>query len=247
MDAWKATGHPAGAFPAVGAAAGEGLLFDFLDDTPAGIGVVDPELRWVYVNAEFLQVTGLDRAGVLGRPLVATSFSGDAPAVRRVLAEDGLRGTAVSGAAGADSSGGSGEWRVRYQRLEVDHRIVGVIAAVSAAPDRRHGPLELARRRLALQHAAAERIGTTLDLDRTCGELADFMVPTLADLATVEVLPHDVAASGREAGSGPPLMRRAALACVPGLRRRLGCPASPGPASRARDGSTLARSPMPTA
>jgi serine phosphatase RsbU (regulator of sigma subunit) len=275
MGARKATGHEAGAFPASVASAGDGLVFDFLDDTPAGVGLLDPELRWVYVNAEFLRVTGLDRARVLGRPLTATPFALDEPAVRRVLAEDGLRGTAVDGAVGTDPSGGSGEWHVRYQRLEVDHQVVGVIAAVSDAsaaggvpavggapgvsvsdvsvsdmsvssvsdvPADHRRSLDLARRRLALQHAAAERIGTTLDLDMTCAELAEFTVPALADLATVQVMPHDVDASGPEARSGPPRMRRAALACAPGLRRRLGCPASPTPATRARDGSVLARS-----
>jgi hypothetical protein len=74
--------------------------------------------------------------------------------------------------------------------------------------------------RLALLDDAATRIGTTLDVDITCAELADFIVPLLADLATVEVLPV-----GLPEGHGPPRaralrLRRTALACVPALRSR---------------------------
>jgi serine phosphatase RsbU (regulator of sigma subunit) len=244
MSTQKATGGAADAFLGAMQTVGDSLLFDFLDDTPAGVGFLDPDLRWAYVNPGFLQATGLERAGVLGRRLAETPFAADEPTIRRLLAR-GLRGTAVEGVAGPDTAGPSGDWRVRYQRLELDHQTAGVIAAVSGPaddpPDQRH-QLDLARRRLALQEAVAERVGTTLDLDVTCGELADFTVPALADLTTVDVMEYEVAELGHDSPYGTPRMRRAAVACAPGLRRRLGALAAPGPPARPGADSVIARS-----
>jgi serine phosphatase RsbU (regulator of sigma subunit) len=242
MGTQKATGGAADAFLGAMQTVGDGVLFDFLDETPAGVGFLDPELRWVYVNPGFLEVTGLERADILGRRLDATPFAPDTPTVRRLLSRR-RRGAAVDGVAAPDVAGSSGDWRVRYQRLQLDHQTVGVIAAVSGpaggAPEqRRH--LDLARR-LAMQEAVTEHVGTTLDLDVTCGELADFTVPTLADLTTVAVMPYEVADHSHHVISDAPRMRRAALACASGLRQRLGSLAAPGLLARPAAESAVSR------
>jgi PAS domain S-box-containing protein len=58
-----------------------------------------------------------------------------------------------------------------------------------------------ARQRLTLLNEAGTHIGTTLDITRTAQELADMVVPRLADLAVVDLL--DAVLSGDEPGPGP--------------------------------------------
>ena len=58
-----------------------------------------------------------------------------------------------------------------------------------------------ARERLILLNQAGTHIGTTLDIARTAQELADMVVPQLADLAIVDLL--DAVLSGGEPSPGP--------------------------------------------
>ena len=133
-------------------------------------------------------------------------------------------------------------WRVRYRRLEVDGQVVGVVAVVMGAATRHQRRLDLARRRLALQESAAERIGTTLDVDITCVELAEFTVPAMADVAIVHVVPYEFGGGGHGVQPETSHMRRAAFACAPDLRRTLGSLAMRGPSARPGVESAAARS-----
>nr|WP_237419508.1 GAF domain-containing SpoIIE family protein phosphatase [Kitasatospora sp. SID7827] len=121
---------------------------------------------------------------------------------------------------------------------------------------------------MALLEAGSERIGTTLDPDTTCAELAAFAVPDSAALALVDVLPLDTpdaiggAAAGGSATRPDPSpaptadparprlrLRRAATACEKGLAdcptsgpaAPSGPPGSFGGAVRHRPGSVTAR------
>jgi GAF domain-containing protein len=119
--------------------------------------------------------------------------------------------------------------------------------ATDPAADLRH-----ARRRLALLDAATADVGTTLDLDTTCAELARFAVPRLAELATVDVLPTaepGAAAVGSSAtdssatgASASRRLHRAGLARVPALDGPTAALATPGEPVRHRAGSAAARS-----
>ncbi|MFD9129652.1 PP2C family protein-serine/threonine phosphatase [Kitasatospora sp. NPDC059571] len=103
--------------------------------------------------------------------------------------------------------------------------------------------LRHARRRLALLDEATGKVGTTLDMDTTCAELARFAVPRLADLATVDVIPVTgtaTAAVGRPAAAGR--LHRAGLARVPALAESTGALATPGERVRHRPGTAPARS-----
>ncbi len=73
-----------------------------------------------------------------------------------------------------------------------DGRTLGVTDMVMDITERHH-----IRKRLALLDHAAARIGTTLDVTRTAAELADVLVPALADLAAIDLL------DGVEAGEEP--------------------------------------------
>ncbi|MGW2014217.1 ATP-binding SpoIIE family protein phosphatase [Streptomyces sp. NPDC001927] len=72
------------------------------------------------------------------------------------------------------------------------------------------------RGRLAWLNSAGSRIGTTLDLERTAQELAEFTVPGFADGAAVDILESVLRGDegARWTGSGVPLMRATALCAV---------------------------------
>ncbi|HET6634062.1 MAG TPA: SpoIIE family protein phosphatase [Streptomyces sp.] len=76
------------------------------------------------------------------------------------------------------------------------------------------------RSRLAWLNDAGTKIGTTLDLEKTCQELADFIVPRLADGAAVDVLEsvlHGEEGERPTGGEEFPVSRAIALAQVPEL------------------------------
>ncbi|MFF8837421.1 SpoIIE family protein phosphatase [Streptomyces sp. NPDC015130] len=72
------------------------------------------------------------------------------------------------------------------------------------------------RGRLAWLSSAVSRIGTTLDLERTAQELAEFTVPRFADGAAVDILESVLRGEegARWTGTGVPLMRATAVCAV---------------------------------
>ena len=89
-------------------------------------------------------------------------------------------------------------------RLQDAHgRVIGVAAVFTEITEQ-----YLARRRLALLHAAAARLGQTLDVTRNAEELAGILVPDFADLASVDLV--ETMLRGQEPGAfsaGTPLHR----------------------------------------
>ncbi|MER7667252.1 SpoIIE family protein phosphatase [Kitasatospora sp. NPDC096128] len=222
------------------------LLREVLATAPVGIALLDDRLRWQYLNPAFTTVTGLRRADLLGRAAEATAFADAVPALRRVLADGHDREHATGGPDGVGSPVPPG-LRVRYRPLRHAGRTTGVIVVVLDDPDPARAQLrelEQARARLALLNAAAERIGTTLDIGTTCAELAAFTVPALADFAVVDVLPPEAepARPGRPGGPGGRRLHRAAVRVVPELDAACAELARPGESVRHREGSAAARS-----
>ncbi|MGW2940381.1 SpoIIE family protein phosphatase [Streptomyces sp. NPDC001226] len=155
---------------------------------------------------------------VLGRPLADLLAAADAgPFVTAVL-----RGAAAPG-------GWSGTVRLRHRGghpLDVQLRISrlstrdGATRWLAAASDGRAAAYRrLVSKRLMLLNEAGTRIGTTLDVMRTGQELADFVVPRLADYTTVdlaEAVPlgeEPLARLGMDAGRIP-VFRRAGVASI---------------------------------
>ncbi|MER7755072.1 SpoIIE family protein phosphatase [Kitasatospora sp. NPDC097643] len=214
-----------------------------LATAPVGLALLDERLRWRYLNAAFAAVTGLRRADLLGRPAEATPFAGALATLRRVLA-DGRDREQVTGGPGGTGSPVPPGLRVRYRALVHAGRTTGVVVVVLDDPDPARDQLhalEQARTRLALLDAAAERIGTTLDIGTTSAELAAFTVPGLAELAVVDVLPPEAepARAGRAASQR---LHRAAVEATPAVRPALAALARPGESVRHREGSAGARS-----
>ncbi|RPE29412.1 SpoIIE family protein phosphatase [Kitasatospora cineracea] len=220
----------------------DALADALLGQLPVAVAVLDADLRWRYLNPPFQQVTGVSPTAVLGRAAADPD-----PAVPRVLADGRPRSGTFAGRA-AD-----------FRRLEVADAPTGVLVVLPGGADTHRAELERTRARFALLEAGSERIGTTLDPDTTCAELAAFAVPDFAALALVDVLPLDTpdAAAGPATTRPDPgadrdrdrprlRWRRAAVAreqAPPGA-----APSSAGPASapaagtvRHRPGSVTAR------
>ncbi|SFY34226.1 SpoIIE family protein phosphatase [Streptomyces atratus] len=201
-----------------------GVLAALVDSTMAGVGVLDTKLRYLYVNPALERLNGIPAAEHLGRTVSEVLPGVDAreDMMRAVLADGKPREITSSGFTAA-AAAVRRYWHGAYHRLEIDGRIVGLAGIVLEvmASDQGQRELEQARRHLTLLDTAAARIGTTLDVDTTCAELVDLVVPGLADLATVEVFPPDVAAPVRPAPPGVLRLRRAALKAVPRLSEEL--------------------------
>ena len=202
--------------------AGAVLPSNLVDDAPVGLGLIDSSMRWAYLNDAFLGTTGLERARILGRPVAATPFAADAAVIARIFEDADFRDATVGGEDGVLGRLATPDWYVRYRRFERDGIVIGVIAAVMGSAPGQQRELDRVRHRLAAQHAATERIGSSLDIDVTCDELARFTVPGMSDLTVVEVIPDEIVERGAGADSAPPRMRRAAFACTPEMRRRIG-------------------------
>ncbi|MFJ7195767.1 MULTISPECIES: SpoIIE family protein phosphatase [unclassified Streptomyces] len=201
-----------------------GALAALVDGTMAGVGVLDTGLRYLYVNPALERINGIPAAEHLGRTVTEVLPGLDAreDMMRAVLADGKPREITVSGFTAQDATVRR-HWHGAFHRLESDGRVVGLAGIVLEvmAADKEQRELEQARRHLTLLDTAAARIGTTLDMDATCAELVDLVVPGLADLATVEVFPPDVAPPVRPAPPGVLRLRRAALKAVPGLSEEL--------------------------
>ncbi|MDX2861182.1 SpoIIE family protein phosphatase [Streptomyces scabiei] len=166
--------------------------------SPVGIAMVDTELRFVWSNAALERFGGGRAHERVGLRLAEVQPGLDAERIeaqmRKVL-ETGvpvldyehvgrLRSAPHRETAHAMS----------FTRLEDDHgRPIGVYYTVVDVSEQHR-----ARIRLALLDRAGEQIGRTLDVGRTAQELADVVVPTLADFVTVDLL--DSVLRGAEPG-----------------------------------------------
>ncbi|MFJ9519783.1 SpoIIE family protein phosphatase [Kitasatospora sp. NPDC101801] len=221
------------------------LLRQLLDGTEAGVVVFDPELCFQYVNPTLARMNGLAAADHIGRPVreVLPGLDAREDILRQILADGIPREITSSGHTLAGSDRPRRFWHAAYHRIEEDGRVVGlvgILVEVTEAHEQQRN-LERARARLAVLDQAATVIGTTLDMDTTCQELAAFLVPELADAATVEVFPHEADPGARPVPAGTLRLRRAGLAAVPGLLARVRSFGEPGTYVDYQPGSSIQR------
>ncbi|QKW19366.1 SpoIIE family protein phosphatase [Kitasatospora sp. NA04385] len=197
-------------------------LRQVLDGTAAGVAVLDTGLRYRYVNPALAGMNGVPADLHLGRTIAELLPDIDAreEVLRAVLADGRVREVTSSGHTRAASPLRRRYWHGAYHRIDAEDGrplgLVGIVLEVTASREQQH-ELEQARSRLALLDAAATQVGTTLDVDTTCGELADFLVEHLADAATVELLPPPDSRHARPRPDGGRRLHRAALAADPAL------------------------------
>ncbi|WP_345708585.1 PAS domain-containing protein [Kitasatospora paranensis] len=253
-----------------------GLLPSLLDDSDAGGAVLGGDLRVREANHAFARMAGQQTPeGVVGLasedlpPLAAAEIQ---ELLRSVLADGRTRRfhvrTGPPGPAGATGrtgdAGNTGATGTCHRLTERGRALgLGVVLVADAPADMLTGAaatgaaagtatdpaadLRHARRRITLLDAATAEVGTTLDMDTTCAELARFAVPRLSELATVDVLPITEPGSGAAGPSASGLsaagrLHRAGLARVPALGGPTAALANPGEPVRHRAGSAAARS-----
>ncbi|MEZ0094066.1 SpoIIE family protein phosphatase [Streptacidiphilus sp. EB129] len=224
--------------------AGE-ILRQVLDGTSAGVGVLDPQLRYAYVNPTLARMNGVPAEEHVGRTIAELLPGIDAreDVLWQVLADGIPREVTSSGHTRAGSDRERRYWHGAYHRLEDNGKTIGLVGIVLEVTDSREQQrdLERARARLAMMDRAATMIGTTLDMATTCEELVQFLVPDLADIATVEIIPSDLDTDVRPAPRGVLRMRRAAMAAPDGLMDRVRAFGAPGEHVDYQPGSAIPR------
>ncbi|MEV6208022.1 SpoIIE family protein phosphatase [Kitasatospora sp. NPDC051914] len=196
-------------------------LRELLEGTPGAVGVLDTDLRYLYVNSSLARMNGVPAEEHIGRTIaeIVPGIDARTDVLRAVLADGIPRETTSSGQTRVPSPLARRYFHGAYHRLEVDGRIVGlagIVLEVTASRQQQH-ELERARERLAMLDSASTMIGTTLDMDTTCVELARFLVPELGDIASVDVLPPSEDAPALHASRRHLRLRRASLVSVPEL------------------------------
>ncbi|WP_254407891.1 SpoIIE family protein phosphatase, partial [Streptomyces sp. AC495_CC817] len=167
--------------------------------SPVGIAIVDTELRFVWSNEALERFGGGQAHERVGLRLAEVQPGLDAERI-----ETQMRKVLETGVPVLDYEHvgrvRSAPYRetahaMSFTRLEDDHgRPIGVYYTVVDVSERHR-----ARTRLALLDRAGEHIGRTLDVRRTAQELADVVVPALADFVTVDLL--DSVLRGAEPGA----------------------------------------------
>nr|WP_225448674.1 SpoIIE family protein phosphatase [Streptacidiphilus sp. P02-A3a] len=221
------------------------LLRQVLDGTTAGVTVLDQELRFQYVNPTLARMNGLPPEAHVGRSIAEVVPEVDAreDVLAQVLADGIPREVVTSGHTRADSDRELRYWHGAYHRLMDGDQVTGVVGILLEVTDDREQQrdLERAQVRLAVLDHAATVIGTTLDMDTTCAELAAFLVPGLADIATVEVIPTDLGVPHRPPPHGVLRLRRAAMHTVPELAEQARVFGVPGEYVDYQPGSAIPR------
>ncbi|MBD0688926.1 SpoIIE family protein phosphatase [Streptomyces sp. CBMA123] len=196
------------------------VLDGFFTQSPVGMAVFDAELRYVRLNEALALSDGLAVGEHLGRRLTEVL-----PGINAADAEAVMRQVLASGRPVVDfrSHGRTpGDpqrehaWSASYFRLaDRGGRVLGVSATVIDVTERYRADARAARaqERLSLLVDATASIGTTLDLRQTARELADAMVPRVADLSGVFALEALIAGRNVEppVPDAPQSVRRLAL------------------------------------
>src|SRR5258706_1551969 len=156
-----------------------------LMQAPAGVVMLDAELRVVWVNAAAERLSGGGSPGRrLGEVLPGVDADVIERSLRRVLATgEPVFDLEVTGRADGEP-GGERAWSCLQFRIEgPDGEPAGVAHMMLEVTERIQN-----QRRLALADEASARIGTTLDISHTAQELLDVAIPRLADAGAVDLL-----------------------------------------------------------
>ncbi|WP_432092718.1 SpoIIE family protein phosphatase [Streptomyces sp. bgisy100] len=198
------------------------LSMRLISQSPIGLAVLDHDLRYVLVNPALERINGMSTSDHLGKKVSEALPFLDVEAVESATHQVLTTGSplldqyAVGRTPG--DPGRDRAWSVSYYRLEdTGGHVLGVAISVVDVTERHSATTEMirARKRLALIADAGVRIGTTLDLRHTARELAEVVVPDLADLAAVDILDSILGdrqnASGPTDSSGPAVFRALAV------------------------------------
>ncbi|MCX3062891.1 SpoIIE family protein phosphatase [Streptomyces beihaiensis] len=199
---------------------GLALSQQLITQSPIGLALLDQDLRYLLVNPALERINGLSAAEHIGHhPRDILTFLGDVDAIEATLREVLTTGVPVIdrnvvGRTPADPDHDHA-WSVSYYRLEgAQGQVMGVANSVVDITPRHlaRTEAERGRRRLDLIARASATVGTTLDVERTAQELADAVVPVLADVAAVDILDSALELRSGDEGDGPRRFRAMGLA-----------------------------------
>ncbi|GAA1015943.1 SpoIIE family protein phosphatase [Streptomyces thermogriseus] len=163
----------------------EAVVQGLLEQSPIGVAALDTRLRYRWVNRAL--------AGVEGHPVDTTSV-GDAageavpetsPVVTRHARQTLISGQSQVTIEHVSPRRGPPRSRLRsfFPLRDGTGRTLGICYAALDVTAQ-----DPSRERLLLLNTASEHIGTTLDLDRTVQELAEVVVPRIADFVAIDLL-----------------------------------------------------------
>jgi PAS domain S-box-containing protein len=152
------------------------------------MSVHDVRQRYLDVNEAALRMLGMAKKDLIGRPLpkVMEDMEADGTGFLRHLRRVADTGRSMRYETFTPASSALGEhaWIVEMWPVRDPSGEVTAVAVAGLESTEQHR----ARQRLGLLNAAAAGIGTTLDVVRTAEELIEFLVPRLADFASVDLL-----------------------------------------------------------
>ncbi|NWF30258.1 SpoIIE family protein phosphatase [Streptomyces sp. PKU-EA00015] len=194
-------------------AALEGLF----TQSPIGLAMLGPDLRYLRVNDALARMNGIPAAEHIGKRVGEVAPGVNAAELETVMRQVLDRGEAVvdfrrAGRTPADPDHDR-TWSCSYAPLlGGPGQPLGLIASLIDITEgqQAHVRAEQARRRFALLAEAGTRIGTTLDLRKTAEEVVQVLVPQLADSADVHLL-DKVLAPDQAAASAHGVARRMAV------------------------------------
>ncbi|WP_171168295.1 SpoIIE family protein phosphatase [Streptomyces sp. I05A-00742] len=183
--------------------------------SPIGLAVHAPDLSVLRVNRAVARIAGIQADQAIGHRTGDFVVTEDADTV-----EGGLRRVLETGRPmifteqpcrlRSDPSDERFVSVSAFRMTDSAGRVLGVTQLVEDVTERHR-----ARVRLALLNEAGRRIGTTLDVATTARELADVLVPELADCVSVDLLePVSRGEEPSQDGSGP-VCRAAVRSLVP--------------------------------
>ncbi|MGW6359658.1 SpoIIE family protein phosphatase [Streptomyces sp. NPDC055092] len=177
-----------------------------------GLHVLDTDLRVVRVNAVTMGLFGLPAERLLGRTAshayALAGVSVDEGVLRDVLATGrAVTDQLVAGRSPTDPRTQHFFSASAYRLQDSAGRVLGLVVTTTDVTER-----ERAQARLRLLYDARERIGSSLDVERSARELVDVTVPRFADSVVVALT--DAVLRGEDPGlharDTPPLLRCAA-------------------------------------
>ncbi|WP_441248450.1 SpoIIE family protein phosphatase [Kitasatospora sp. McL0602] len=196
------------------------VLDGFFTQSPVGMAVYDPQLRFVRLNDALAAVNGMAVEEHLGRRVTEILPGINATEVESVMRQVLATGRAVIDTRSHGRTPGDPDndraWSASYFRLDQPNgEVLGVSSTIVDVTEHYRAESRAARatERLSLLVDATASIGTTLDLRRTATELAEAMVPRLCDVSGVYVLERLVSGKPDDA-SGDRWVRRLALSTV---------------------------------
>ncbi len=196
-------------------------LDGFFQQSPIGLAVYDTDLRFVRINSALAKMNGLTPEEHIGRRLSVVLPGINTAEIEGVMRQVLETGEPVLDARSHGRTPGDPEhdraWSASYFRLEAPSgQLLGVSSSIIDVTERFRAEEQAARaqERLSLLAEAGAMIGTTLDLRDTARELANAMVPQVADVCGVHILERLVSGLDPEPvdTGGPLLVRRLAVA-----------------------------------